>query len=158
MEEVRLRSVTYAELSAIRHEISISVGQQFQAPEFLVIKYFGRYRDGAAGKDDALCMVAAAAAAREAWWSPSLILDFRDLEYHWGDEMRWVISTTWNSGIRVHEPLAVVVGDKCRDPLRSLLREKYDIDCVETVDDAYAMCRRKVQDHKQVLKDIRDKA
>jgi len=154
MDEVRLKPVTYAELSALRHEVAISEGPRFQAPEFLVISYFGSYRDGASGKGDALYIVATASAARNAWWSPSTILDFRGLEYHWGDEMQWITSIGWNPGIRAHEPLAVVVGDKCRDALRSLLRQDYQSFGAESLEEAFALCRQKAQEHKQRLKEI----
>jgi hypothetical protein len=157
MDEVRLRPVTYADLSALRHEVAISEGAQFQPPEFLVIRYFGSYRDGSAGRADALYIVATAAAARKAWWSPSTVLDFRGLEYHWGDEMEWITSIVWYPAIRAHEPLAVVVGDKCRQALQSLLRGDYQKFCVETLEEAFAMCRQKAQEHKQRLKEFRER-
>ena len=159
MDNVRLQPVTYAELSVLRHEVAVSKEpQHVQTPEFLVVRFSGVYRDGAAGKGDALYILASAAAARKAWWSPSTILDFRDLEYRWGDEMQWVTSITWDAGVRAEAPLAVVVGDKSRDALRSLLRDDYGDTCVETMDDAFAMCRRKAQEYKQRLKEIRDRA
>jgi hypothetical protein len=158
MDEVRLRHVTYTELSALQHEVAISECPRFHTPEFLVIRYSGSYRDGSAGKGDALYIVAAAASAQKAWWAPSTILDFRHLEYRWGDEMEWVTSIAWDPGTRLHDPLAVVVGDECRDALRSLLLEEYESYCVETLEDAYAMCRRKEQEHEQRLKESRDRA
>ena len=158
MDEVRLRPVTYTELSAIRHEVLISEDPQFQAPEFLLIRYSGSYRDGASGQGDALYIVAAAEAARKAWWSRSTILDFRDLEYHWGDEMQWTTSIAWEPSIRAQEPLAIIVGNRCREALRSLLREEYEIYCVETLEEAFAMCHRKAQEYEQCLREIRERA
>jgi hypothetical protein len=157
MDEIRLHPVTYTELSSLRHEVAISEGPRFQTPEFLVVRYSGSYRYGAEGKGDALYIVSTATAARKAWWSPSTILDFRDLEYHWGDEMEWISSIVWDPGIRAYEPFAVVVGDNCRQSLRSLLREDYQNFCVETLEVAFAQCRRKAQEHKQLLKEIRDR-
>ena len=98
MSEVRLRSVSYAELSGLRHEVAVVDGRPFETPEFLVIRYFGSYRDGAEGEPDAKYILAAAAAARQAWWSYSTILDFRELEYHWGDNMHWVTQIGWDPG------------------------------------------------------------
>jgi hypothetical protein len=154
MDEVRLRPVTYAELSALRHEIMISEAPQFQAPEFLVIRYFGSYRDGADGKSDALYIVAAAAAARKAWWCPSTIVDFRELEYHWGDNMLWVKGIA-SDGPKLRRPLAIVVGDRCRKALRSLLREEYETFCVESLEEAFSLCRKKTLEHEQRLKETR---
>ena len=123
MAEVRLRPVSYAELSALRHEVAVADGPPFQAAEFLVIRYFGSYRDGAEGEPDAKYILAAAASAQKAWWAYSTILDFRELEYRWGDNMEWISRIGWDPGLRLHWPLAVVVGDKCRDALQSLLRD-----------------------------------
>jgi hypothetical protein len=156
MDEVRLRTVTYAELSALRHEVAVSEAPKFHSPEFLVIRYFGSYRDGGAGKPDALYILAAAAAARQAWWCYSTILDFQGLEYHWGDNMEWIPRIAWDPGTRLRWPLAVVVGGKCRDALRSLLRETYPEYCVETMEEAFALCRRKKQEHEQRLEELRE--
>src|SRR5881227_2973928 len=79
MNEIRLRPVTFAELSDLRHETLASEQQPFLTPEFLVIRYIGVYRPGSAGRGDALYIVATAKAAREAWYSNSTILDFREL-------------------------------------------------------------------------------
>jgi len=142
MDEVRLRLVTFAELSDLQHEVAVAEGPRFRPPDFLVIRYSGTYRDGAAGRGDALYIVATATAACKAWWSPCTILDFRDLEYRWGDEMEWVTGITWNPADCAHTPLVVVVGDKCRDALRSLLREEYERFCVDTLEQAYVLCHR----------------
>jgi hypothetical protein len=158
MGEVRLRPVTYAELSALRHEVAIADGPQFQAPDFLVIRYFGAYRSGSPGREDALYIVAAAAAAREAWWSPRTVLDFRELEYRWGDNMEWATSITWSPVLRTNEPFAIVVGDRCRDALRSLLREEYEQFCVETLEQAFESCRQQSLVYDQRLKEFRGRA
>jgi hypothetical protein len=157
MAEVRLRPVTFAELSDLRHEVAVAAGPRFRAPEFLVIRYFGVYKDGSAGRGDALYVVATAAAARKAWWSPCTVLDFRELEYRWGDEMEWVTSIAWDRVLRAHEPLAVVVGDGCRDALRSLLSEEYEQFCVESLEQAFESCRRQALIHDQRLKEFRDR-
>jgi hypothetical protein len=158
MAEVRLRLVTYSELSAIRHEVAVADGPPHQTSEFLVIRFFGSYRDGAEGEQDARYIVAAAAAAREAWWCYSTILDFQELEYRWGDNMEWITRVGWDPGIRLHWPLAVVVGDKCRHALRSLLRDEYDGLCVESLQEAFALCRQKAREHEQQLREKRGQA
>ena len=158
MDEIRLRRVTLTELSDLRHEVSVAEGPSTRAPEFLVIRYSGAYRIGAAGKGDALYIVATAAAARRAWWSRSTVLDFRDLEYRWGDEMEWVSSIVWDPAIHTHEPLALVVGEKCRDALRSLLRDEYEKFCVETLEKAFVLCRHQTQVYDQRLKEFRGRA
>lgn len=154
MEQVTLKPVNYVELSALRHEIAVSEGAT-RVPEFLVIRYFGKYRDGGVGRDDALYIVAAAAAARAAWFAYSTILDFRELEYRWGDNMEWVRGITWDKGTRSHWPMAIVVGDHCCDALRSLFKEEYAQDCVDSLEEAFVLCRTKAIEHSQRLKDLR---
>jgi hypothetical protein len=154
MSEVQLRPVTFAELSDLRHEVAVADGLPHQAPEFLIVRYFGTYRDGAAGRGDALYIVATAAAARKGWWSPSTILDFRELAYSWGDEMEWIAQIGWDPGTRLNWPLAVVVSDKCGVALRSLLQEEYEGLCVESMDEAFDLCRRKAQEHERRLRQI----
>ena len=153
MNEVRRRPINFAELSDLRHETLTSEQQTFMTPEFLVIRYVGVYRPGSAGRGDALYIVATAKAAREAWYCSSTILDFRKLEYVWGDEMEWVTSITWDRVICYHAPLAIVVGAQCRGAMKSLLRDRYGTFCVETLEQAYATGRQKAQDYKMYLKD-----
>ncbi|TMQ29297.1 MAG: hypothetical protein E6K70_25890 [Planctomycetota bacterium] len=157
MDEVSLRPITLAELSGLRHEIAVAERPSGRPPEFLVIRYSGEYRSGSAGRGDALYIVATAAAARKAWWSRSTVLDFQDLEYHWGDEMEWVTSIVWDPVTCFHEPLSVVVGERCRDALRSLLREGYARFCVETLEQAFALCRQQEQVYDQRLMEFRDR-
>ena len=156
MGEVRLRPVTFSELSDLRHEVAVSEDPQECSPEFLVIRYFGVCKHGSDGRGDALYIVATAAAARKAWWSPCTVLDFRKLDYRWGDEMSWVTSIVPNRS-RTHAALAVVVGDGCRDALRSLLREEYEQLCVETLEQAFDSCRLQAIAYER-FKELRDLA
>ena len=56
--------------------------------------------------------------------------------------MSWVKNITWDRLIRAHQALAVIVGDSCRDALRSLLRDDYERFCVETLEEALDSCRK----------------
>jgi hypothetical protein len=150
--------VSYAELSALRHEVAVVDGLRFQPPEFLVVRYFGSYRDGGEGEPDAKYILAAAAAAREAWWSRCTILDFRELEYRWGDNMAWIAQIGWDRVTQLRWPLAVVVGSKCRNALRSLLRAEYQGLCVESLEEAFTLCRQKATEHQQRLREFRRQA
>lgn len=158
MDEVRLRSVTLDELSGIRHSVLVSEETSAGSREFLVIRYEGVYRDGAPGKRDALYIVAAAEAARKAWWAPCTILDFRELQYRWGDEMEWIASIGWDRVTRCQAPLAIVVSDKCRPALQSLLEGEFGRCCVETLDQAFATCRQQEVEWTQALKAWRERS
>jgi hypothetical protein len=155
VDDVRLRPVTFAELSGLRHETFTSGERAFVIPEFLVIRYFGAYRDGSAGHGDALYIVAIAEAARKAWDSRCTVLDFRDLHYAWGDEMEWVKSIGWDRVLQCHEPLVIVVGEKCRTAFKSLLRDEYEKFCADTIEQALAQGRRLETEYQQRLKEHR---
>jgi hypothetical protein len=51
-----------------------------------------------------------------------------------------------------------VVGDGCREALRSLLRDEYAGLCVESLDEAFALCRVKAEEHEQQLEQWRSRA
>ena len=72
--------------------------------------------------------------------------------------MAWVTSIVWDRVLRAHAPLAVVVGDRCRDALRSLLRDEYGQFCVETLDQAFGTCRKHALAYDQRLKEVRTSA
>jgi hypothetical protein len=154
MSAVRFRPVSYSELSALRHEIEISDCPSSLSPEFVVVRYFGSYRDGGAGYPDALYIIATSAAALEAWWSDSIILDFRSLQYEWGDNMRWVAEIGSDPRLprHRHRPLAIVVGDGCRAALQSMWTDKYHDWCVESIEEAIELCRRKAREQQEAVK------
>ncbi|HSH96602.1 MAG TPA: hypothetical protein VK968_20810 [Roseimicrobium sp.] len=157
MDEIRLKSVTFDQLSSIRHNVFLSEGKGRGGHEFLVIRYEGSYRDGATGHGDALYLIAAAEAAMKAWWAPCTILDLRELRYAWGDEMAWITSVGWDPVTRNHRPLAIVVSDTCRAALKSLLEDEFDRYCVEDMEAAYSSCRRQEVEWNQSMKDRREK-
>lgn len=157
MNEVRLKPVNFEQLSPLRHSVFVSETDGHSSPDFLVIQYEGTYRDGASGKGDALYLVATAEAAHKAWWAPCTILDLRELQYSWGDEMEWITSIGWDRVMHVHSPLAIVVSDKCRGALKSLLEEEFDLYCVESMEMAYASCLQQRVEWRQAIKDWHEK-
>jgi hypothetical protein len=147
VDEVRLRPVTFDQLSAILHSVFVSDTTGDGSPEFLVVRYEGVYRDGSSGKGDALYIVAAAEAALKAWWAPCTILDLRDLQY---------ASIGWDRLTRCHAPLAIIVSDKCRAALKSLLEDEFDRFCVDSMEAAYSSCRKQQVEWEQALKGSRE--
>jgi hypothetical protein len=53
--------------------------------------------------------------------------------------------------------LAIVVSDKCRAALKSLLEEEFDRFCVESMEAAYTSCRQKCIEWRQAIKDWHEK-
>lgn len=144
MDEGKLKRVQLADLSGLEHEVFTFKPRRIRDPSFLVVRYRGRYRDGGAGRGDAHYIMATTRAAQAAWFAPCLVLDFRELTYHWGDEMEW--ATSLNRHHAIEWPLRIVVGAGCRAALRSLLGDDYRAYCVETLARAYTACRRQYRE------------
>jgi hypothetical protein len=152
---MQLRRVTYDQLSARSHQVFVSDDETSGAHQFLVIQFQGIYKAGAAGSGDALYIVSAIEAARRAWWAPSTVVDFRELEYTWGDEMEWVAEIGWDRVTRIQAPLAIVISDKCRKALKSLLEAEFERVCVDTLESAFELCRAQEMQWHQQLKEWR---
>jgi hypothetical protein len=86
----------------------------------LVASFSGVYREGSSGGPDARFIEALGQAAVIAWEPEGMILDFSNLEYSSGDDLKSIL----NIGERVYGneslPVAVVVGPKSEKAARSL--------------------------------------
>lgn len=148
---MKLSTVTLKDLSLLTHEVRLPETKKFHSPAFKVISYHGEYRHGADGKPDALYIMATAAAAHEAWYTDGIIIDFSDLRYEWGDNMEWVLGIARTTPDGCSYPLVIIVGDKCREALLSLLRGKYAEFCVDSLDEAVRLTGVKAEAYKQCL-------
>lgn len=152
---MKLSEVSLDNLSQIRHSVLLSEHKPFATPDFKVMRYFGTYRDGSAGATDADYILATSTAADKAWHSDTNILDFSELTYRWGDDMERVFSLGWDPVTQCKQPLVVVVGDRCRDALKSLMEDEYDNYCCDTLEEAFAFARRKYNAYEECLKQWR---
>jgi hypothetical protein len=85
--------------------------------KILVVKYTGKYGFGSGGNDDAVYMRAMARAGIETFRPWGVIHDLTELSYEWGDALEEVfIGPTFEPS-----PMAIVVGPKCEEALRTLL-------------------------------------
>jgi hypothetical protein len=116
-----------------------------RAPDVKVIEYSGTYREGSAGRDDALFMLATIAAAQAAWFTAGLVIDLRQLAYSWGDEMEWLT----NSGGPAVRASVIVPGPACRAALGSLLEEDFDKCCMDSFDEAVRAVRLRVAESRR---------
>jgi hypothetical protein len=112
--------------------------EQRDVLELLAISFQGRYvNDGS----DSVFMEGVIQWSLLAWEAHGLVLDFRDLAYEWGDRMQRVldIAVAWHGSAEQHLvrqlfnprdpsvfPTAVIISDKCRAGLESLVREEMD--------------------------------
>jgi hypothetical protein len=83
----------------------------------LVIRYHGVYRIGCDGNPDATYMAAIGRAAIDVFEPGAGVIDLSDLSYQWGD----MLEIVWDIGGRRELPCAVIVGDKCRAAVGTLI-------------------------------------
>jgi hypothetical protein len=152
---VKLIPVSFEELSGIEFTVALAPHERNSTPEFLLVTFTGAYRHGAAGADDATFIAAIMEAAQRAWYTDSLIIDLSELAYYWGDEMDWIHDVGHDQLSTCHKPLAIIVGDDCRHALKTLAPEEYEMNCVESFDDALNLIRRKLPDFERRLAEWR---
>jgi hypothetical protein len=114
-----IKSVTFEGETEIRYEIQLETSED--KPRFwciLVLSFSGRYRSGHHGAPDAGYIRGIMQAALGVWRPKALILDFRKLDYTWGDEMEEVLGCRGE----IELPYAVVLGDQCRPAITTLLQ------------------------------------
>ena len=87
----------------------------------LVIKYSGKYGIGSAGNKDAQFMFAKGEYGLNLFEPSGAILDFRELEYEWGDMLDLVLNVGSNQYIDSEFPIALIVGDKCEEAISTLI-------------------------------------
>jgi hypothetical protein len=132
--------VSLADLSGITHSYHIAPSGE-PGRVALIIRFTGQYGVGCKGNGDAVYMRAVASAGLEPWHPNRSVFDFRELEYVWGDMLDSVLRTG-QGRVSVMEllasgkisdsknmqamdiPTAVVVSDKCRKAVTSLLVEE----------------------------------
>jgi hypothetical protein len=148
---MKLSTVKLEELSSLTHEVKLPETEKFHTPAFKVISYHGEYGYGAGGKNDALYICATATAAHKAWYTEGIIIDFSDLKYEWGDEMEWVFGIAQGGSTKCTFPVVVLVGDRSKQAIQTLIPGEYAELCAETFADAVALIERKRNEYKRCL-------
>lgn len=137
--------VHLSDLSRIVHSFHILKSSGGSVVDALIIKFVGSYGVGCKGNDDASYMCAVTSAGLEAWRPHALIFDFAELDYVWGDMLREVLSVgkgkvgvlemlTLGKIAAISDakpgdiPTFVVVSDRCRKAVGSLLVEEMSED------------------------------
>ena len=93
----------------------------------LVAEFRGECGYGSGSNADAAFMAGIVKAAQEAWPASALILDWRQLEYEWGDEIGKPIDafgTCRVDGKNISAPTAVIISDLNRVGLTSLVKQE----------------------------------
>jgi len=113
---IELTPFSLNELSDIKASYQLANGPHVS---ILIVAYDGVYRPGCAGNTDAQFMYASAVAGVAGANVINLILDFRKLDYVWGDMLELVYDSARRAGSD-NSDFAVVVGDGCREAVRTL--------------------------------------
>ena len=82
--------------------------------DILIISFHGKYQDGSAGKSDAGLIKGVITTGLSVFRPFSLLINFVDLEYNWGDDLDLSFEET--------EPTSAVIliGEKCRQAMSTL--------------------------------------
>ncbi len=78
---------TFAELSQLKYRIYTTFLPNVPNRSVLIVAFEGKYGIGCKGNDDAEFINAIVVAARAAWQSSCFVLDYRAMEYEWGDRL-----------------------------------------------------------------------
>lgn len=122
----RLREVFPQQLSAIVHRHFITA----TAPSVLVVSASGEYRRGSLGNPDARAMRAEILRGIGAYSPLAVVLDWRELDYAWGDGLLMVLADVGSVLLDDYAndphrdllpPLNIVTSSRCRPALFSLL-------------------------------------
>ena len=90
------------------------------APLVLIVKFKGLYHSGSSGSPDAGFISAVKNSALYHYVPDALILDFSELEYEWGDDLDNLLPDDDAVYYWRRTPMAVVVGPRCREAIRTL--------------------------------------
>ena len=119
MKESQLMLCTPETSSAIRVKFRTGPSSKGEYHPILVISYSGVYGIGSKGNGDAHYMHAMGTFGMEFSNAAGLILDFRKLNYKWGDMMDYVLNLPHEARPRPI-PFAIIFGEKNRKALGTL--------------------------------------
>lgn len=127
------------ELSNLKYKIYNCPFKKRSHLEAIVVAFYGEYGFGSAGNGDAMFMTAIIKAALAAWEPQALVIDLHQMTYEWGDLMIKAIAAGEDRYIDAPLPTAIVMSDRNREGLISLLTQEMGVeprewlfDCIET--------------------------
>lgn len=117
---IKLENINPDTLSNIEVSYSIGHSRVTDYYEILVISYKGKYGFGSGGNNDAQYMYAKGEFGLNVYDPLGVVLNLTELEYEWGDMIDMVFNIGDNHYRELDFPLALVVGDKCKEALGTL--------------------------------------
>ena len=116
------------ELSGIRCEYFTCEFPEGLFGKLLVVVLKGECGLGCGCYKDCMFMTAMVRAGYEGFQPDAVIMDLSELKYEWGDEMTGVLMAAQGYYVEAEFPTTVVVSDKCREGLTSLVRDEMSKD------------------------------
>lgn len=121
-----LRERQLGELSSIQCRFYTCDSPTLDYGEILVVRFEGTCGYGSGSNGDCVYMAAMTQAGLTAFEPLALVLDMRGLSYEWGDMMGHVLAAGSDQYVDAPFPTAVVVSDRCREGLTSLVQDEMD--------------------------------
>ena len=139
---------TFHEMSALEYHIHTTSLPSYPQSNVLIVAFEGTYGIGSKGNGDANFINAIIAGARAAWEASSFVLDYRSMDYEWGDGLT---VATGQEKLTAEEyrmlgpffpsPIcsATLISDRNREAIHSLVRSEYghNPDAVAGSEDAW---------------------
>ncbi len=116
--KIKLEQLNPEKMSEIKVSFSVGISKINNA-DIIVIKFSGEYDSD----DDAHYMYAKGQFGLMAYQPMGAILDFRDLEYYWGDKMDIVFSIGVGQYTDSDFPTALLIGDRCKKAIGTLVHD-----------------------------------
>jgi hypothetical protein len=116
---MQFQPIDFGSESPVKYSFSMRTESNKYEPYSRVVAahFAGEYRDGSGGKPDAGVIVGITAAASIVWDADAIILDLRELDYRWGDEMDLVCSPPEGNPNLV---FAIVGSERCLPAISTL--------------------------------------
>jgi hypothetical protein len=124
----QLKERKLEELSNLRYRIYTYPLEEESYPEAVMVAFEGEYGIGSKGNGDAVFMRAVIMMALEAWQPQALVIDLREMTYVWGDYIVTAIAAGQGRYFDMPFPTAIVVSDRNRQGLTSLISDEMDAD------------------------------
>lgn len=121
---MKLTERKLGELSDLKYKTFICSFPKRTHLKAVVVAFKGEYGYGSKGNGDAYFMTAIIKAALAAWTPSALVIDLRKMSYEWGDLIAMAFAAGEGQYIDASFPTAVIISERNREGLTSLIREE----------------------------------
>lgn len=106
--------VSFEDESSINYSFQLETGKK-RHEKILIIEFNGKYHYGSQGRKDAIFILGIIYLAIAFWEPRSIIIDFSNLAYTWGNEMIEIILNPL-----YYKSSAIVIGSDCKEGFSTL--------------------------------------